>query len=87
MYSNLDLDSNNNNMLSYWLTKRYFSEISYYFVYLYQFLDDETKNEFIHLFRDYQKQMLILMEKYLEEEQKSTRNLLDDFESNNLIMS
>ena len=86
-YNNLDLDSNNNNMINYWLTKRYFSEISYYFAYLYQFLDDENKKGFIHLFRDYQKQMLTLLEEYLEEEQKSIRNLLNEYESNNLLIS
>src|SRR5215208_5279813 len=87
MYSNLDLDSNNNNMINYWLTKRYFSEISYYFAYLYPFLDDETKKEFIHLFRDYQKKMLTIMLEYLKDEQKSAQNLLDEFNNRGLLIS
>ena len=42
-YSNSDLDYNNNNLINYWVTKRYFTEIYHYFVHLYQFLDNDKK--------------------------------------------
>ena len=72
-YSNSDLDANNNNLINYWVTKRYFTEIYHYFVHLYKFLDDDKKNEFNLLLRDYQERMLILMKEYLEKEEKSVR--------------
>jgi hypothetical protein len=86
-FSNLDINTNNDALINFSIIKRYFSEISYYFVYLSQFLEDDKKKEFIYLFRDYQKRMLILMEEYLEKEQKSVRNLLDEFKSSNLLIS
>ena len=75
-YSNLDLDFNNNSMINYWITKRYFTEIYHYFAYLYKFLDDEKKNEYNLLIRDYKEKMLILMKEYLEKEEQSIRYLL-----------
>ena len=39
-YSNLDLNYNNNNLINYWVTKRYFTEIYHYFIYLYKFLEE-----------------------------------------------
>ena len=75
-YSNSDLDYNNNNLINYWITKRYFTEIYHYFVHLYQFLDNDKKNEFNLLLKDYQERMLMLMKEYLEKEEKSVRYLL-----------
>ena len=75
-YSNSDLDYNNNNLINYWVTKRYFTEIYHYFVHLYQFLDNDKKNEFNLLLKDYQERMLMLMKEYLEKEEKSVRYLL-----------
>ena len=75
-YSNSDLDANNNNLINYWVTKRYFTEIYHYFVHLYTFLDEETKNEFNLLFRNYQEKMLMLMGECLEKEKKSVEYLL-----------
>jgi hypothetical protein len=75
-YTNLDLDFNNNSMINYWITKRYFTEIYHYFAYLYKFLDDEKKNEYNLLIRDFKEKMLILMKEYLEKEEQSIRYLL-----------
>ena len=71
-YSNSKIDSNNN-VINYWITKRYFSEISYYFAYLCMALPDDKKNEFNNLFRDFQNRMVILMKEYLKKEQESLR--------------
>jgi hypothetical protein len=75
-YSNYDLDYNNNNLINYWITNRYFTEIYHYFVHLYQFLDNDKKYEFTLLLKDYQERMLMLMKEYLEKEEKSVRYLL-----------
>jgi hypothetical protein len=75
-YSNSDLDFNNNNMINYWITKSYFTEIIHYFAYLYPFLGNDNQSEFSSLFKDYKRRMLILMEECLEKEQESLQNLL-----------
>ncbi len=54
-YSNSDLDFNNNNMINYWITKRYFTEIIHYFAYLYPFLGNDNQNEFNYLIKDYKR--------------------------------
>ena len=46
-YSNLDLDDNNNDMINYWITKRYFTEIIHYFAYLYPFLGNDNHSNLI----------------------------------------
>jgi hypothetical protein len=86
-FSNSNLYSNNDNLINFLITKRYFSELSHYFGYLSRFLNDDMNNEFINIFRDYQKKMLILMEEYLEKEQQSVEYLQDEFNRNNLTIS
>ena len=78
-YSNLDLDFNNNDMINYWITKRYFTEIIHYFAYLYPFLGNDNQSEFSNLFKDYKRKMITIMEECLEKEQESLRNLLYEF--------
>ena len=78
-YSNLDLDFNNNNMINYWITKRYFTEIIHYFAYLSPFLGNDNQSEFSNLFKDYKRKMITIMEECLEKEQESLRNLLHEF--------
>ncbi len=78
-YSNLDLDDNNNDMINYWITKRYFTEIIHYFAYLYPFLGNDNQSEFNNLFKDYKRKMITIMEECLEKEQEFLRNLLYEF--------
>ena len=78
-YSNSDLDFNNNDMINYWITKRYFTEIIHYFAYLYPFLGNDNQSEFSNLFKDYKRKMITIMEECLEKEQESLRNLLYEF--------
>lgn len=75
-YSNLDLNNNNNNLINYWVTKRYFTELYHYFMYIYKFLEEDKKDELNLLFRDYQEKMLMLMKEYIEKEEKSVSYLL-----------
>ena len=75
-YSNLDLDANNNNFINYWITKRYFTEIYHYLIYIYKFLDEVKKDKLNLLLKDYQQKMLMLMKEYLEKEEKSVQCLL-----------
>lgn len=78
-YSNLDVDFNNNDMMYYWITKRYFTEIIHYFAYLYPFLGNDNQSEFSNLFKDYKRKMITIMEECLEKEQESLKNLLYEF--------
>jgi hypothetical protein len=86
-FSNLNLDSNNNALINYWIVKRYSNEITHYLAYFSKYLKEEDKEEFILFFRNYQKQMLMLMEEYLKKEQNTVKNLMDEYESNNLLIS
>ena len=74
-YSNLDLDFNNNDVINYWITKRYFTEIIHYFAYLYPFLGNDNQREFSNLFRDYKRKIITIMEECLKKEQESLQNL------------
>ena len=78
-YSNSDLNFNNNDMINYWITKRYFTEIIHYFAYLYPFLGIDNQSEFSYLFKDYERRMLTLMEDCLEKEQESLQYLRQAF--------
>ena len=75
-YSNLDLNNNNNNLINYWVTKRYFTELYHYFMYIYKFLEEDKKDELNLLLKDYQEKMLMLMKEYLEKEEESVEDLL-----------
>ena len=78
-YTNSDLDFNNNDMINYWITKRYFTEIIHYFAYLSPFSGNDNQSEFSNLFTDYKRKMITIMEECLKKEQKSLRNLLYEF--------
>jgi hypothetical protein len=73
-YSNSDLDFNNNNMIYYWITKRYFTEVGHYFAYIYPFLGNDNQSKFSNLFRNYKKKMITTIEECLEKEKEFLRN-------------
>ena len=86
-YSNLNLDSNNDTFINYWIIKRYSSELTHYLAYFLKDLKEDNKEEFITIFREYQNKMIINMLQYLKEEQKSAQDLLDEFNSSGLLIS
>ncbi len=86
-YSNLNLDSNNDTFINYWIVKRYSSELTHYLAYFLKDLKEDNKEEFRTIFREYQNKMIINMLQYLKEEQKSAQDLLDEFNSSGLLIS
>ena len=86
-YSNLNLNSNNNTFINYWIVKRYSSELTHYLAYFIKDLKEDNKEEFLTIFREYQNKMIINMLQYLKDEQKSAQDLLDEFNSRGLLIS
>ena len=86
-YSNLNVDSNNNALLNYWIVKRYSAEVTHYLAYFSNDLKEEDKEEFFSIFREYQKKMITIMLEYLKAEQKPVEHLLDEFNQKGLLIS
>ena len=86
-YSNLNLNSNNDTFINYWIVKRYSSELTHYLAYFCKDLKEDNKEEFLTIFREYQNKMIIIMLHYLKDEQKSAEDLLDEFNSRGLLIS
>ena len=86
-YSNLNLNSNNDTFINYWIVKRYSSELAHYLAYFFKDLKDDNNEEYLTIFREYQNKMLTIMLEYLKDEQKSAQNLLDEFNSRGLLIS
>ena len=86
-YSNLNLNSNNDTFINYWIVKRYSSELTHYLAYFLKDLKEDNKEEFLTIFREYQNKMIINMLQYLKDEQKLAQDLLDEFNSRGLLIS
>ncbi len=86
-YSNLNLNSNNDTFINYWIVKRYSSELTHYLAYFFKDLKEDNKEEFLTIFKEYQNKMIINMLQYLKDEQKSAQDLLDEFNSRGLLIS
>ena len=86
-YSNLDLNNNNNNLINYWIVKRYSNEITHYLAHFFTYVKEDNKEEFLTIFREYQNEMLTIMLEYLKDEQKSVQDLLDEFNRKTLLIS
>ncbi len=85
-YFDLNINSNNNGWINYWIVKRYSSEVTHYLAYFSKYLKKDDKEKFLSIFRDYQNKMIIIMLQYLKEEQKSAEDLLDEFHSRGLLI-
>jgi hypothetical protein len=85
-YSNLNIDSNNNAWINYWIVKRYSAEVTHYLAYFSKYLNEDHKEEFLSMFREYQKKMITIMLEYLKDEQKSVQHLLDEFNQKGLLI-
>ena len=72
-YSNLDLDSNNNALINYWIVKRYSNEITHYLANFLEDVKENDKEEFLTIFREYQYKMITIMLEYLKDEQKQRK--------------
>jgi hypothetical protein len=86
-YSNLNLDTNNNALINYWIVKRYSNEITHYLAYIFRDVKEDNKEEFLTIFREYQTQMLTIQLEYLKDEQKLVQDLLDEFNHKMLLIS
>ena len=60
-YSNLNLNSNNDTFINYWIVKRYSSELTHYLAYFFKDLKEDNKEEFLTIFKEYQNKMIINM--------------------------
>jgi hypothetical protein len=85
-YTNLNIDSNNNALLNYWIVKRYSAEVTHYLAYFCKYLKEDSKEEFLSMFREYQKKMITIMLEYLKDEQKLVQHLLDEFNHKGLLI-
>ncbi len=65
--------------------KRYYCEVTHFFAHFFNDAQEYNK-EFIHLFREYQNKMIVLMLKYLKEEQVSVQDLHTECKNNRLLI-
>ncbi len=86
-YFDLNINSNNNGWINYWIVKRYSAEVTHYLAYFSKYLKEDDKEKFLSIFRDYQNKMIIILLQYLKDEQKSAQDLLDEFNSRGLLIS
>ena len=86
-YTNLNIESNNNAWINYWIVKRYSAEVTHYLAYFSKYLKEGDKEKFLCMFREYQKKMITIMLEYLKDEEKSVQYLLDDFNQKRLLIS
>ncbi len=86
-YFDLNINSNNNGWINYWIDKRYSAEVTHYLAYFSKYLKEDDKEKFLSIFRDYQNKMIIILLQYLKDEQKSAQDLLDEFNSRGLLIS
>ena len=49
-YTNLNIDSNNNALINYWIVKRYSTEVTHYLAYFSKYLKEDNKEEFLYYF-------------------------------------
>jgi hypothetical protein len=85
-YFDLNINSNNNGWINYWIVKRYSAEVTHYLAYFSKYLKEDDKEKFLSIFRDYQNKMIIILLQYLKDEQKSAQDLLDEFNSRGLLI-
>ncbi len=54
-YSSLNVDSNNNALIKYWIIQRYSAEVTHFLAYFSKYLKEDDKEKFFSIFREYQK--------------------------------